>query len=60
VKSINKSLPFLKIKKKMARPNQEAIETFISITGVAEDVAVQKLEVTLFFNQSDCNLEELE
>ncbi|KAJ6933549.1 hypothetical protein NC651_008826 [Populus alba x Populus x berolinensis] len=28
----------------MARPNQEAIETFISITGVTEDVAVQKLE----------------
>lgn len=44
----------------MARPNQEAIETFISITGVTEDVAVQKLEVTIFFNQSDCNLEELE
>ncbi|KAG5223331.1 UBX domain-containing family protein [Salix suchowensis] len=28
----------------MARPNQEAIETFISITGATEDVAVQKLE----------------
>ncbi|XP_024449390.1 plant UBX domain-containing protein 8 isoform X2 [Populus trichocarpa] len=28
----------------MARPNQEAIDTFISITGVAEDAAVLKLE----------------
>ncbi|KAF9685788.1 hypothetical protein SADUNF_Sadunf03G0090500 [Salix dunnii] len=28
----------------MVRPNQEAIETFISITGATEDVAVQKLE----------------
>jgi hypothetical protein len=33
----------------MARPNQEAIDTFISITGVTEDAAVLKLEVTLFF-----------
>ncbi|KAK6947728.1 UBX domain [Dillenia turbinata] len=28
----------------MARPNQEAIETFMSITGASEAVAVQKLE----------------
>ncbi|XP_048230065.1 plant UBX domain-containing protein 8 [Ricinus communis] len=28
----------------MARPNQEAIDTFISITGVTESIAVQKLE----------------
>ncbi|XP_011029195.1 PREDICTED: uncharacterized protein LOC105129007 isoform X2 [Populus euphratica] len=28
----------------MARPNQEAIDTFISITGVTEDAAVIKLE----------------
>ncbi|KAJ6393731.1 hypothetical protein OIU77_023046 [Salix suchowensis] len=28
----------------MARPNQEAIDTFISITGVTEDAAVLKLE----------------
>ncbi|KAF5193671.1 Plant ubx domain-containing protein [Thalictrum thalictroides] len=27
----------------MARPNQEAIETFINITGASEDVALQKL-----------------
>lgn len=29
----------------MARPCQEAIDTFMSITGVTEAVAVQKLEV---------------
>lgn len=29
---------------KMARPNQEAIETFMSITGSSEPVAIQKLE----------------
>lgn len=29
----------------MVRPNQEAIDTFISITGATESVAVQKLEV---------------
>ncbi|KAM1024843.1 hypothetical protein ACFX15_037390 [Malus domestica] len=28
----------------MARPNQEAIETFINITGASETIAVQKLE----------------
>ncbi|GAV68912.1 UBX domain-containing protein [Cephalotus follicularis] len=28
----------------MARPNQESIDTFISITGLPESVAVQKLE----------------
>ncbi|PIA49592.1 hypothetical protein AQUCO_01300403v1 [Aquilegia coerulea] len=28
----------------MARPNQEAIETFINITGASEDVALQKLQ----------------
>ncbi|CAL5360002.1 unnamed protein product [Camellia sinensis] len=29
----------------MARPNQEAIETFMSITGASESVALQKLEI---------------
>lgn len=29
----------------MARPNQEEIETFMSITGVSEATAIQKLEV---------------
>jgi len=29
----------------MARPNQEAVETFVSITGLPEAVALQKLEV---------------
>lgn len=33
----------------MARPNQEAIETFMSITGVSEATAIQKLEVVFFF-----------
>ncbi|CAK9173073.1 unnamed protein product [Ilex paraguariensis] len=28
----------------MARPNQEAIETFMNITGVSQPVAIQKLE----------------
>ncbi|KAJ9706602.1 hypothetical protein PVL29_001862 [Vitis rotundifolia] len=28
----------------MARPNQEAIDTFISVTGASEDVAVRKLQ----------------
>ncbi|KAK1556668.1 hypothetical protein Q3G72_009810 [Acer saccharum] len=28
----------------MVRPNQEAIDTFISITGANESVALQKLE----------------
>ena len=32
----------------MARPNQEAVETFISITGATEAVAEQKLLVYLF------------
>jgi hypothetical protein len=31
----------------MARPLQEAIDTFISITGADEAVAVRKLEVPL-------------
>ncbi|CAL5379260.1 unnamed protein product [Camellia sinensis] len=29
------------------RPNQEAIETFMSITGASESVALQKLKQTL-------------
>jgi hypothetical protein len=29
----------------MATPNQEAIDTFISITGASDAVALQKLEV---------------
>ncbi|RVW16326.1 Plant UBX domain-containing protein 8 [Vitis vinifera] len=28
----------------MARPNQEAIDTFISVTGASEDVAIRKLQ----------------
>lgn len=35
----------------MARPNQEAIDTFMSITGAPEPVAVQKLEE----HGGDCN-----
>jgi hypothetical protein len=34
----------------MARPNQETIDTFISITGVSEPVALQKLEVPFRFS----------
>ncbi|XP_038725700.1 plant UBX domain-containing protein 8-like [Tripterygium wilfordii] len=46
----------------MARPNQEAIETFISVTGLPEAVAVEKLEghggdlnaaVNAHFNEGD-------
>ncbi|GMQ05268.1 hypothetical protein CsSME_00050363 [Camellia sinensis var. sinensis] len=46
----------------MARPNQEAIETFMSITGASESVALQKLEehggdlneaVNAHFNEGD-------
>lgn len=33
----------------MATPNQEAIDTFINITGATEAIAVQKLEVVFFF-----------
>lgn len=32
----------------MARPPQDAIETFVSITGASEAVAIQKLEVSDF------------
>ncbi|OIT21827.1 PREDICTED: plant UBX domain-containing protein 8-like isoform X1 [Nicotiana attenuata] len=48
----------------MARPNQEAIDTFMSITGVSETTAIQKLEehggdlneaVNAHFNQGDSN-----
>ncbi|TMW89787.1 hypothetical protein EJD97_016626 [Solanum chilense] len=48
----------------MARPNQEEIETFMSITGVSEATAIQKLEehggslneaVNAHFNQGDIN-----
>jgi hypothetical protein len=35
----------------MARPNQEAIETFMNITGALEPVAVQKLEVIFLSEQ---------
>ena len=31
----------------MATPNQEAIDTFISITGASVSVAVQKLQVII-------------
>ncbi|XWS49888.1 hypothetical protein CRYUN_Cryun12cG0041700 [Craigia yunnanensis] len=49
----------------MARPNQEAIETFISITGAPEDVAIKKLEehggnlnaaVNAHFSEGDRNI----
>lgn len=34
---------------KMVRPDQEAIETFMSITGVSEAAAIRKLEVVFVF-----------
>ncbi|KAK7330638.1 hypothetical protein VNO77_24836 [Canavalia gladiata] len=49
----------------MARPNQEAVETFVSITGLPDAVALQKLEehggnlneaVNAHFNEGDRNL----
>ncbi|GFQ06824.1 fas-associated factor 2-a [Phtheirospermum japonicum] len=49
----------------MARPDQEAIETFISITGVPESAAIQKLEenhgnlnaaVNAHFTEGDRNI----
>ncbi|KAL2962181.1 hypothetical protein AAZX31_17G127000 [Glycine max] len=49
----------------MARPNQEAVETFVSITGLTEAVALQKLEehggnlneaVNAHFSEGDRNL----
>ncbi|KAM7494204.1 hypothetical protein LguiB_028813 [Lonicera macranthoides] len=49
----------------MARPNQEAIDTFISITGASESVAIQKLEehagnlneaVNAHFGEGDRNI----
>ncbi|XP_054823393.1 plant UBX domain-containing protein 8-like isoform X2 [Prosopis cineraria] len=49
----------------MARPNQEAIETFMNITGLSEAIAVQKLEehdgdlseaINAHFNEGDRNL----
>ncbi|XP_061337282.1 plant UBX domain-containing protein 8-like [Gastrolobium bilobum] len=49
----------------MARPNQDAIETFIHITGLSEAIAVQKLEehggnlneaVNAHFSEGDRNL----
>ncbi|GMP23461.1 hypothetical protein CsSME_00001052 [Camellia sinensis var. sinensis] len=36
----------------MARSNQEAIETFMSITGPSESVALQKLEQRLTLQQT--------
>ncbi|KAI3869433.1 hypothetical protein MKX03_020987 [Papaver bracteatum] len=48
----------------MARPNQEAIETFMSITGASQEVALQKLEerggnlneaVNAYFSEGDRN-----
>lgn len=33
----------------MAMPNREAIETFMSITGASELVAIQKLEVLVLY-----------
>lgn len=32
----------------MGRPQQDVIETFMSVTGASEAVALQKLEVQLF------------
>lgn len=43
----------------MARPNQEAIETFMSITGVSEATAIQKLEVVFFFRNFHFNYDFL-
>lgn len=49
----------------MARPNQEAVETFVSITGLPEAIALQKLEehggnlneaVNAHFSEGDRNL----
>ncbi|MED6119178.1 Plant UBX domain-containing protein 8 [Stylosanthes scabra] len=49
----------------MARPNQEEIETFMSITGLSETIALQKLEehggnlneaVNAHFSEGDRNL----
>ncbi|TKY55343.1 Plant UBX domain-containing protein 8 [Spatholobus suberectus] len=49
----------------MARPNQEAVDTFISITGLPEAIALQKLEehggnlneaVNAHFSEGDRNL----
>lgn len=49
----------------MARPNQEAIETFMSITGTSEEVAARKLEdhggdlneaVNAHFSEGDRNI----
>ncbi|RZC72903.1 hypothetical protein C5167_048379 [Papaver somniferum] len=48
----------------MARPNEEAIETFMSITGASQEVALQKLEerggdlneaVNAYFSEGDRN-----
>ncbi|KAI3909484.1 hypothetical protein MKW92_032399 [Papaver armeniacum] len=48
----------------MARPNQEAIETFMNITGASQEVALQKLEerggdlngaVNAYFSEGDRN-----
>lgn len=38
----------------MATPNQEAIDTFMSITGASDAVAVQKLEVIRFTHLDIC------
>ncbi|KAK7251262.1 hypothetical protein RIF29_34304 [Crotalaria pallida] len=49
----------------MARPNQEAVETFISVTGVSEQIALQKLQehggnlneaINAHFSEGDRNL----
>ncbi|XP_010540613.1 PREDICTED: plant UBX domain-containing protein 8 isoform X2 [Tarenaya hassleriana] len=49
----------------MARPNQESIDTFMSITGASESVAVRKLEehlgdlneaVNAYFSEGDRNM----
>lgn len=39
----------------MVRPDQEAIDTFMSITGVSEAAAIQKLEVVCYC-YSQCRL----
>jgi hypothetical protein len=52
----------------MATPNQEAIDTFISITGASDAVALQKLEehrgdlnqaVNAYFSEGDRNVYDI-
>ncbi|RDX72068.1 Plant UBX domain-containing protein 8, partial [Mucuna pruriens] len=66
-KAVNFAVAFLfhTISISMARPNQEAVETFISITGLPEAIALEKLEehggnlneaVNAHFSEGDRNL----